>query len=146
MTTTKDPSQAEHKEALEFVIGSVVIIVFVLVVLSFLHSNLLSSVTLDTLGILIGGLYSRHKLKAWSSFASQKVLDDSKHPTTIQRFASVGYMLLLLLALNLIGNYVNIKFEIITGINEIMVSFYLGYLVWLLWLHNRSDKKESDTQ
>ncbi len=141
MATTENQAQAENKEAFEFVVGSLAIIVFGLVVLSFFHGNLFSSVALATLGIFIGVLYSKHKFQLWSSFVAQKILDDSKHPTLFQRFASMSYALLLLFALDLIGNYVRIRFEVIIGVNEIMVSCYLGYFLWLLWLHNRMSKK-----
>ncbi len=140
MAITENQSQAENKEAFEFVVGSLVIIVFGLVVLSFFHGNLLSSAALATLGIFIGVLYSKRKFPLWSSFVAQKILDDSKHPTLIHRFVSISYALLLLFALNLIGKYVSIRFEIIIGFNEIMVSCCLGYFLWLLWLHNRVNK------
>jgi hypothetical protein len=141
MAIIENQSQVENKRVFEFVVGSLVITVLGLVVLSFFNGNLFSSKVLATLGIFIGVLYSKHKFQLWSLFVAQKILADSKHPAIIQRFVSMSYALLLLFALNLIGNYVSIRFEIIIGINEIMVSCYLGYFLWLLWLYNRMNKK-----
>ena len=137
----ENQSLAENKNAVEYVVGNLVIILVGLIALSFFHWNIFSSLALALLGAVIGWFYSKRKFQKWSSYVEWKIVEDTKHPTIFQRFLSFVYLIILWVGLDMIRKYAHISFEILTGCMEILVGSYLGYFLWLIWLHNGLNKK-----
>jgi hypothetical protein len=142
MIKTEGQSLVESNKAFEFVTGSLAIIIVVILVLSFFQGNILFSLVFTALGTFVGILYSKRKFQLWPSFVGWQIAQDAKRPTITQRFF-LGLICIIVIwfGVDIIGKFVNIRFDVLTEILEIMVGCYLGYFLWLLWLHNQLNKK-----
>jgi uncharacterized membrane protein len=133
-------SLVEDKEAFEFVVGSLITAIVIILAVSFFLGDILLALALAILGILIGVLYSKRKFQRWSSFVAQKIIKATKHTTILQFLLSLCYAILIWLGLSTIGRYIRLGFDVISGVSVVLAGCYLGYFLRLIWLHNRLDK------